>query len=208
MHSTPNLTRARFWGAALLILASAAPASAGPESYAHSGANKWAAYKYIDFGSRIPASRGDWQYGFIAFEPGQPALQAASFTLSNSSTTEGACFELVLGPPDNHPADDGALGTVTYIYNPDLFAYKKNFSIEDSSSTKQITKRIYLRNGWVSVYVAAASGRPQLGVWIKQAPLTESQCVSVTGNQTWVKVIDNRYTWGPHFTDTAPDGWD
>src|SRR5262245_35552247 len=98
MRKNPRTKMFHVLAAAIASSALASPSFAGSEWYKNDGTNQWTMYKYVDFSSQTRA--GDASYPTYTFRPDRPNWYYDRLNLDNS-TTEGVCFEVMLGPPEN-----------------------------------------------------------------------------------------------------------
>jgi hypothetical protein len=166
---------------AALALTLAVPARAGSEWFKHFGTNSWTIYNYLNYDRYGSVGPNDW--GTAAFGSG-PQTMKYFLKYVDNFTTEGHCYEIEIGPPENYPADTKTV----FVHFWDNAAGKWNDLLGFAGQGKG---RLYLKNSEFQMFLAYWDSSPQhAGYYLRRKNLGESSCTSGQTALNWLKIID------------------
>jgi hypothetical protein len=166
---------------AALAFALAIPARAGREWYQHLGPNNWTQYNYLNYDRYASVGTDEW--GTAVFSPGSPSMKYFLKYVDNF-TSEGHCYEIEIGPPENSPAD--SKNVFVYFWDQAAGGWTDLLGLAGKGKG-----RLYLKNSEFQMFQAIWASTPQhAGYYLHRKNLGESDCTTGQASYNWLKIID------------------
>jgi hypothetical protein len=171
---------------AALALSLAVPARADSEWYKHLGTNSWTIYNYLNYDRFASVGTDEWGTNF--FVPSTSMKYFLKYV--TNYTTEGHCYEIEIGPPENYPEDSKDISV--YFFDNATGGWTDLLGFAGKGKA-----RLYLKYSEFPGHLANWSSGPRhAGYYLHRKNLTETQCTTGQSSYNWLKIIYGAQTKG------------